>query len=393
MNTQETQVTQPTQVDTLTAQADLFNRALSLGYTTDGAARLADCFTNWDDVSDPCPTHPNHSTAIRDGYAVDSCEACEVITLSTNAGYTLESFQAAQQRRHAEQMVEFNRAEPTGIDTLRELLTLDTPVPTRKAPKLRAVHAADLGTGDDKTTACGSAQVRSRVTLVPESVTCKRCKGTQRFQRWATSTAWRLKEAEFARAGLRTEMVVREIDGAGRFGVVARIKSGGIEIYFWTPDQAGKTYRQFATVAAFDQACEIVILDKVIRVGDRLVSNLGGEAVVLGVTSTSVRYRRMGIGTPVNLTASEFAAELARGLVAVIPALRVRVSQVIRWTARPHQYGIVTALNSVNPSQATMSVHSLGSDQYGVTLHLDKLAQQIMRGEATISELPVGSWR
>lgn len=62
---------------------DLFDRALSLGYDNGAAARLADCFTNWDMISDPCPTHLNHSvTQDKWGYAADGCEACKVITLT-----------------------------------------------------------------------------------------------------------------------------------------------------------------------------------------------------------------------------------------------------------------------------------------------------------------------
>lgn len=207
-----------------------------------------------------------------------------------------------------------------------------------KAPKLKAVHAADLGTGDDKTTACGKAQVHGRVTMVPGSVTCKLCKGTRRFERWTLSVAWRLKEAEFARAGLRREMVIREVGGAGRFGVIARIESGGIEIYFWTPDQAGKTYRAFSTAAAFDEACEITDLTKMIKVGDRLVSALGGESVVLGVTSTSVRYRQTGIATPVDVTASEFAAEISRGWLAIVPTTQCRACHKAISNTQDHKH-------------------------------------------------------
>lgn len=65
---------------------DLFDRALSLGYDRAAAMRVADCFTNWDMVYDPCPTHPNHSTTQdKWGYATDECEACEVIKLSDAA--------------------------------------------------------------------------------------------------------------------------------------------------------------------------------------------------------------------------------------------------------------------------------------------------------------------
>lgn len=195
---------------------DLFDRALSLGFTDESAYRLADCFTNWDRVMDPCVTHPNHSVTMADGYAVDGCRACHVIELSNAEGFTAEGFQAAQAKRAAEYaaieardltadqeaFAEAERDELNGIDLIRELTTIPTGEHTqaRRAPKLKAVHAADLGTGDDKTTACGKAQVRGRVTMVPESVTCKLCKGTQRFQRWAHNVQRRLKAAEFARS-------------------------------------------------------------------------------------------------------------------------------------------------------------------------------------------------
>lgn len=67
---------------------DLFERALCLGYDKAAASRLADCFTNWDMVIEPCPTHPNHSTEHdKNGYTVDMCEACKVIELTDAQGY------------------------------------------------------------------------------------------------------------------------------------------------------------------------------------------------------------------------------------------------------------------------------------------------------------------
>lgn len=75
--------------DPSTPKGDLFARAVSLGYTSESAARLADCFTNWNMVSDSCEIHPNHSISNRGGYSVDECEACEVIRLSTKDGYVM----------------------------------------------------------------------------------------------------------------------------------------------------------------------------------------------------------------------------------------------------------------------------------------------------------------
>lgn len=73
--------------DVQAAKQDLADRALSLGYTDESAWELADCFTNWDMISDPCVKHPNHSMTTHKGYAVDGCVACEVIKLSDLAGY------------------------------------------------------------------------------------------------------------------------------------------------------------------------------------------------------------------------------------------------------------------------------------------------------------------
>lgn len=78
----------------VTAEADLFERARSIGYTDASAARMSDCFTNWDMIGDPCPTHPNHSIT-------HECEACEVIAITTNAGYTLAGWQAQEAARTA----------------------------------------------------------------------------------------------------------------------------------------------------------------------------------------------------------------------------------------------------------------------------------------------------
>lgn len=67
---------------------DLFDRAVSLGYTDESAARLADCWENWDMITDPCAFHPNHSVSTDgQGYAVDGCEACRVIVKSTGEGF------------------------------------------------------------------------------------------------------------------------------------------------------------------------------------------------------------------------------------------------------------------------------------------------------------------
>lgn len=118
-------------------KADLFDRAVSLGYTEQGAARLADCFTNWDRVTDPCVKHPNHSTSIRDGYAVDGCEACEVIRMTDDAGW----------------------------------------VPAVKPFKMAVIHLSDGATKPP----CGLVVKSATMSTDTNDVTCRKCKGTRRF--------------------------------------------------------------------------------------------------------------------------------------------------------------------------------------------------------------------
>lgn len=71
-----------------TPTGDLYYRALSIGYDTEAAARLADCWVNYDMISDPCVLHPGHSVS-RDhqGFAVNVCQACAVIGLSERQGF------------------------------------------------------------------------------------------------------------------------------------------------------------------------------------------------------------------------------------------------------------------------------------------------------------------
>lgn len=68
---------------------DLYDRAEFLGYDDQAAARVADCF----DVAhtyDPCTMHPGHSTTMDMwGYEADECEACKVLRMSTETGYTV----------------------------------------------------------------------------------------------------------------------------------------------------------------------------------------------------------------------------------------------------------------------------------------------------------------
>lgn len=75
---------------------DLFNRARSLGYTEESAARVADCQVNYSNSRYVCPIHPGHSVDYR------PCEACEVMTVSTTEGYTLAGWNATLAERAAE---------------------------------------------------------------------------------------------------------------------------------------------------------------------------------------------------------------------------------------------------------------------------------------------------
>lgn len=102
------------------AKWNLFYRATSLGYDKGAAMEVADCFNNWDGVSDPCPEHPNHSMTLRRGYLADGCEACEVIKLSDDAG--------------------FNQA-----DEMERLRRLEEPTPAERAEDALKIYAgADI---------------------------------------------------------------------------------------------------------------------------------------------------------------------------------------------------------------------------------------------------------
>ena len=91
----------PTPADpTRDAITDLFERARSLGYTDASAMDVADVFTAWNYVSNPCPVHPAMSTTCYQGYAVDGCESCKVIALTDAAGWTMDGWVREQSERH-----------------------------------------------------------------------------------------------------------------------------------------------------------------------------------------------------------------------------------------------------------------------------------------------------
>lgn len=72
---------------------DLFERARSLGYSDESAARVADTFVDYDNVRGlGCSTHLGMMLV------GGECEACEVIATSDSEGYTLEGWQATQAR-------------------------------------------------------------------------------------------------------------------------------------------------------------------------------------------------------------------------------------------------------------------------------------------------------
>lgn len=338
----------------------------------------------------------------------------------------------------AKAMAEAERDEQSGLDLLREMLTL-TPVPAAKPTKVKVVHAGDLGVV--KTAACGRMVPEAQMTGDPSKVTCQRCKVTRRFANWDYRIRSEKAQAEFERAGLRRQMVIRETGGARRFGVVARLDGGMITVYFWTADTQGRTSASFTSAHAFDQACEITDLTKMIKVGDRLVSCLGGESVVLGVTPTSVSYRLMGDHKRIDETASEFAAELSRGFVAVIPTTKCRVCNKAISNTQDHKHfdrpmswpnmperprglyvrpdGTREAVTTDDMAQKGMRVtygHGFADNGtvtavtwHGVTIRRDKdgshyilvlrdLLRQLNRGEVSTfmpdaNGRPIGSWR
>lgn len=333
-NTQVTQVGQPytltTHGRTITLirpadrTVDLYNRACSLGYTQESAAKLADCWVNFDMVPDACPIHPNHSMSINDGYEVDGCEACLVLILTHDAGYTESGWEATQAKRAADLVAEdfaAERDDMTGVDMLRELLTLE---PTRTV-KPAVWHLNDGAVRPP----CGSAG--RQTTEDPSKVTCKRCPGTRRFATFAERTAREAAQAVWSRAGLYLGMVVRHL-ATGRMGRINEL-SHSIRVGYWT----GEPRSVYSRLTDFDTSCEIVIMGDLVPVGTRLVNNLGGEAVVLSVTADEVRYQ-----TPnrpvVKVTPSELAAEIFRGWLAIIPTTKCRFCNAVLSNTQNHKH-------------------------------------------------------
>lgn len=106
--------------------ADLFERARSLGYCVEGAARVSDSFVNYSlsDSGDECEIH----RALR--RVEGECEACAVISKSNDEGYTLDGWRATQARRaaeaeaiHAEETAHYatDRTSPFAVELSRPL--------------------------------------------------------------------------------------------------------------------------------------------------------------------------------------------------------------------------------------------------------------------------------
>lgn len=224
--------------------------------------------------------------------------------------------------------------ERDGIEILRELLTLP-PVRTRKAAKVVVMHLNDAGIN---TWACGTRVGAAQGTNMVSQVTCKRCPKTVRFQRFVNRATLAAKHAEYKRAGLSTGLVVRQIT-TGRLGVVTCLDMV-IRVSYWTGMTTGNTY---ATVAEFDQACQIVTVDDFVSVGSVLVSNIGDEVTVTYVGSTGVTFNRAD-GTTGSYIASGLAAEISRGQVAVVPTKvnRQVVGDVEHING--HKYGLKSGL-------------------------------------------------
>lgn len=138
-----------TKVYGYTAQGDLCDRALSLGYTGEAAARLADCFTNWDRVTDPCALHPNHSTSVRDGYAVDGCEACEVIRMTDDAGW-VPSVKPTAVKRAVIHLSDGKVVEPApGLPATWTFWQMNTPEGGTQVVWVVLTHEAEPSRGPD----------------------------------------------------------------------------------------------------------------------------------------------------------------------------------------------------------------------------------------------------
>jgi hypothetical protein len=149
--------------------------------------------------------------------------------------------------------------------------------------------------------------------MLTAEVTCKRCQGTRRFATVAARTSLEAAQAVWSQAGLKVGTVVRQIT-TGRFGLITEL-GDAIRIGYWT----GNPRSVFSRLEDFDRACQIVTAEDLVTKGTRLVSNLGGEAVVEELGSAGI-WAYVGGETGARAwTLSEFAAEISRGWLAVVP--------------------------------------------------------------------------
>lgn len=262
---------------------------------------------------------------------VDEDHYGEWSQVRTNAPGSVPSDEAMAEAERDE-MIEFNRAQAvarnqardamiaeghrrvqaakrdnmTGIDMIREAVTL-TPVRT---PKVATVH---LGAFNDAT-ACGR-KITAKVSFsaVTTEVSCKTCKGTARFASMASRESRETAQAMWDRAGLRVGMVVRMIS-SGEFGRINEL-SDRICIGYWSGDPRSV----YSRLEDFDRACQILTAEDFVIKGTRLASNLGGEAVVEEVGSAGIWAYVEGETAARVWTLSEFAAEISRGWLAVVP--------------------------------------------------------------------------
>lgn len=388
---------------------DLFERARSIGYDDAAAARLADCWVNYNMISDPCMIHPNHSvTTDHQGFAVDGCQACAVLVLTHDKGWTMAGWEAEQAARQAEAerlvaegvMAEAeldDRDAMTGVDMIKELVTL-APV-----GKVAPVHLlVSLG----RTASGRLVGPRMQATTDTAKVTCKCCPKTRKFQSEAYRQARDAARDAWAKAGLAVGMVVRNL-ATGHLGIINELDVS-IRVGYWTGPQTGSTY---ARLVDFDSACEIITArDLGVRAGVTLVSNLGGTCVVDEVGAVGVFATPEGDTAARMWTLSQLAAEISRGWLAVVPeaptALYVRpdgTRQAVTMADMAQvgmrvSYGYGSANNGdvVAVSWHAATVKRADGTQYLLTLV--ELVRELNRANVSTympdaNGRPIGSWR
>lgn len=142
-----------TPVDTPDAKsaivADLLDRALFLGYDDQAAADLADCL-DVPHTYEPCSDHPGHSTTMdRWGYVVDECEACKVLRMSTETGYTVT---AMAERREQSRLAH--------VEYLNEVIMDGNAVGICVCWAITERGASELPQGGEVCMGCGSVFTR-----------------------------------------------------------------------------------------------------------------------------------------------------------------------------------------------------------------------------------------